>query len=246
MSSLSLPKLLARERGERNPSELAPLTAEQIAAWAKAHHKRAGAWPHEDSGPIPDAPGETWYNVNAALSQGCRSLPGGDSLAKLIGRTFNVRNQATTPRLTVRQILTWADEHRARTGKWPRTDSGPVEGVGGESWPEIDNALRRGTRGFKGGSSLYRVLKLYRRIPGRRTKLVRDVQAFGGRGRKPRGIRRETEDRAAAVELRQQGLTFPEIAGPLGVTPQRAEQLVRTSEERPELGRRKSARGRLR
>jgi len=55
----SLGKLLAERRGVRNPSNLPLLTEEQILAWADSHHDRTGSWPRKDSGPIPEAPGET-------------------------------------------------------------------------------------------------------------------------------------------------------------------------------------------
>jgi hypothetical protein len=63
-----------------------PLTVEQILAWAEAHHARAGAWPTCKSGPVPEAPGETWANIDNALRHGHRGLPGGDSLARLLNR----------------------------------------------------------------------------------------------------------------------------------------------------------------
>jgi hypothetical protein len=63
-----------------------PLTVEQILAWADAHHARTGRWPHAGSGPVEGAPGEVWGNVNAALYDGHRGLPGGDSLARLLDR----------------------------------------------------------------------------------------------------------------------------------------------------------------
>jgi CheY-like chemotaxis protein len=33
------------------------------------------AWPTLNSGPIHVADGQAWYNVNAALCDGCRGLP---------------------------------------------------------------------------------------------------------------------------------------------------------------------------
>ena len=68
------------------PAERPPLTIEQILAWADAHHARAGAWPAGRSGPVPEAPGEAWGNINGALRRGHRGLPGGDSLARLLNR----------------------------------------------------------------------------------------------------------------------------------------------------------------
>ena len=63
-----------------------PLMEEQILAWADAHHGRTGRWPNTRSGSVAGAPGQTWNAVNTALYAGYRGLPGGDSLAKLLGR----------------------------------------------------------------------------------------------------------------------------------------------------------------
>ncbi len=60
--------------------------------------------------------------------------------------------------LTVEQVLAWADEHRARTGKWPHTRAGEVAGAAGENWQAVNRALARGSRGLPGGSSLARLL----------------------------------------------------------------------------------------
>jgi hypothetical protein len=61
-----------------------PLTVEQILAWADAHHARTGRWPTARTGPVPEAPGEVWRNLDAALYRGGRGLPGGGSLARLL------------------------------------------------------------------------------------------------------------------------------------------------------------------
>jgi hypothetical protein len=66
----SLAKLLAERRGVRNRMQLPPLTEEQILEWADAFHERTGAWPTAKSGPITDAPGETWLAVQMALRNG--------------------------------------------------------------------------------------------------------------------------------------------------------------------------------
>jgi hypothetical protein len=81
----SLPQLLAAARGVRNTSGLPQLTDGQVLAWARAHKRRTGAWPSYDSGPVEDAGGETWGGINMALYKGRRGLPGGSSLAKLLG-----------------------------------------------------------------------------------------------------------------------------------------------------------------
>jgi hypothetical protein len=83
---LSLPALLAQHRDKRNKAALPPVTVEGILAWADAHQARTGEWPGVLSGPIPEAPGESWKAVNMALYRGFRGLPGGDSLAQLLRR----------------------------------------------------------------------------------------------------------------------------------------------------------------
>src|SRR5262245_56723864 len=62
------------------------------------------------------------------------------------------------PRLSEPQILNWCDAHHARTGPWPRMDSGLVGDQLGDNWRRVDTALRYGLRGLSGGSSLARLL----------------------------------------------------------------------------------------
>jgi hypothetical protein len=154
----SLPRLLARERGARNHQALPPLTESQIIAWAVDHRDRRGGWPNLHSGPIVTAPIETWMVVEVALRGGGRGLAGGSSLGQLLARRLEARTQAGRGRLTVRRILSWADEHHARTGQWPCCKLVHVEAAPGDNWKAIDTALRLGCRGLPGGSSLATLL----------------------------------------------------------------------------------------
>jgi hypothetical protein len=160
----SLARFLARHRGARNHMAVPPLTVGQVLAWADAHHARAGTWPTRSSGPIPEAAGEAWSAVDAALVVGARGLPGGDSLARLLARERGARNPADVPPLTVRQILAWADAHHARRGSWPTAHAGPVPGVPNESWGAINMALYKGRRGLRGGDSLAKLLERHRGV----------------------------------------------------------------------------------
>lgn len=161
----SLPRLLARFRGVRNRKALPPYTFKQILTWADAHYERHGEWPHQDSGAIADAPGETWTAVAIALSHGRRGLPGGTSLAKLLAKHRGMRNIGDLPAFRLREILAWADAHHRSTGMWPTHLSGPIADAPGETWFTVDKALRDGTRGMRGGSSLPRLLKRGRKVP---------------------------------------------------------------------------------
>lgn len=60
--------------------------------------------------------------------------------------------------LYVADILSWADEHRRRTGRFPQANSGVVGAKRDERWRNIDASLRQGSRGLPGGWSLARLL----------------------------------------------------------------------------------------
>lgn len=177
----SLARLLDAERGVRNPAAVPKLEHWEILVWADHHFDRTGRWPTANSGAIPDAPGEVWSAVDAALTAGTRGLPGNDSLARLLARRRGKRNSANLSPLTPELILGWADAHHARTGEWPHRGSGAVADAPGETWQAIVSALHNGRRGLPGGSSLARLLDAERGVasmgqPG--TKSVRPETAF--------------------------------------------------------------------
>lgn len=150
----SLAQLLAKKRRRRNVRNLSPFTVATILRWADEYHRRTGTWPHERSGPIAQSPDETWLAVDMALRKGLRGLPAGSSLPRLLAQNRGVRNEKDLPRLTMRTIRAWADDHRRQFGRWPRKGSGPVAAAPEERWSAIDTALHKGRRGLPGGSSL--------------------------------------------------------------------------------------------
>jgi hypothetical protein len=131
-----------------------PLTVETILAWADAHQARTGRWPSAGSGAIPEAPGDTWESINSALAQGHRGLPGGVSLSTLLKSHRGASAKSVKTSLYIEQILSWAEAHRRRIGKWPSADSGPLPEAPGENWRAINTALEEGLRGLPGGDSL--------------------------------------------------------------------------------------------
>ena len=165
----TLATLLEKHRGTRNIRNLPPLTAAKILAWADAHHARTGRWPTLYSGPIPDTRGETWRNVEGALSKGQRGWPGGNSLSLFLMRhgrrqfrDWRSNRCVRRERLTITQILAWADEFHRRRGRWPVVAGGPIRGTRHETWLSVDCALREGLRGLPGDSSLALLLEKYR------------------------------------------------------------------------------------
>lgn len=133
-------------------------------AWADAHHGRMGVWPRKETGRIADAPSETWMGVEMALSKGRRGLPGGSSLVRVLAEHRGLRNKGALPPLSQEVILSWADAHFARTGRWPVVMSGPIHGIQGETWQRVEESLARGYRGLPPGSSLARLLTEYRGV----------------------------------------------------------------------------------
>jgi hypothetical protein len=64
--------------------------------------------------------------------------------------------------LSEAMILVWVDDHKARTGNWPKRTSGPIRGTAHETWSAVDGALFQGNRGLKGGVSLIQLLARHR------------------------------------------------------------------------------------
>jgi hypothetical protein len=82
----ALAQLLAKGRGVRNKADLPCLKIKDILAWADVHHQCTRRWPTGESGPIAEAPGETWKAVEMALFEGLRGLRGGRTIARLLRR----------------------------------------------------------------------------------------------------------------------------------------------------------------
>jgi hypothetical protein len=158
----SLARLLAEQRGVRNLHDLLDLTIKQILAWVDAHKAKTGDWPNRESGRVKGSD-DTWSGINCALQKGLRGLPGGSSLAKLLSEHRGIRNKKDLPPLTIEQILTWTDAHKAVTGHWPNVKSAPPNGTE-ETWAGINAALSRGNRGLPSGSSLPKLLDEHRSV----------------------------------------------------------------------------------
>jgi hypothetical protein len=158
----SLAQLLAERRGVRNRKRLPRLREKTILAWADAYYAHQQKWPTVRSGPIPQAPGETWSGVNSALEKGLRGLPGKSSLAQLFAARRGVRNVKRLPPLTDKSILIWADAYYRHHKRWPTERSGPISQAPGETWGAVNSALRKGHRGLPKGSTLARFLECKR------------------------------------------------------------------------------------
>jgi len=195
------------------------LSIPAILRWADLHRERTGGWPKVLSGPVVGGPGGlTWGQIDHALRSGHRSLPGGDSLARLLARERGRRHNYGRPPLTAEAILGWARRFHEQTGQWPRVRSGTLALPAGENWAAVNNALQQGLRGLPGGDSLSRLL--------RRRFDWRDAKGPGA------GRRRNVKVRRQAARLRKAGHTLPEIARRLGVSKQAVYQLLHPEKRR--------------
>ena len=154
----SLFKLMLKHRGKSVKLRRRALTIQQILAWADAHRERTGKWPANRSGRIHGTADETWHGIAGCLYSGCRGLPRGWSLNKLLVkyRGKSVKSQRSV--LTIRQILAWADAYHERTGHWPTSRSGPIDGTSDETWHTVTASLSTGCRGLPQGLSLRTLL----------------------------------------------------------------------------------------
>ena len=155
---VDIPRLITKDfaqafyiRTVKKTTQLPSLTIQKILEWADDHHKRTGKWPIRKSGTIHLAEGQTWTGIDVALKHGNRGFPGGNSLAKLLSEQRGILNRLVQKTLTIQKILEWADEHKKRTGKLPKQDSGPVQAAKGEKWMNVNAALRLGGRNLPGG-----------------------------------------------------------------------------------------------
>jgi hypothetical protein len=82
---------------------------------ARHHLWQTGEWPTYQTGPVLAAPGEHCRAIEFCLAKGCRGVPGGDTLRRLLARRLGVLTVAI-PRLTEAEIPAWADEHHRTTG----------------------------------------------------------------------------------------------------------------------------------
>lgn len=80
----SLARLLAKRCGIRNHQQPPRLTDFKVLRWADVYFARHGKRPTAKSGQVEGTPGETWLAIDKALRAGCRGLPGGSSLARLL------------------------------------------------------------------------------------------------------------------------------------------------------------------
>jgi hypothetical protein len=152
---------MAHRKGLRKSRIRPPLTIKQILKWADQHFEEHGRYPNVNSGVVSGTFDEVWRRLDEALCQGRRGLPKKprSSLAQLLEKCRGVRNSEFPPKLSLNQIAKWAHHHYLKTGKWPRANTGPVDGAPGETWLAIDMALRKGVRrGLPQGSSLAKFL----------------------------------------------------------------------------------------
>ena len=152
----SLAQLLWEARGIWDGKQ--PLSEQKILRWAREHYEETGSWPTTTSGRLRNHPGEEWAALNMALTHRRRGLTRTTTLSRLLAEHYGERYRPSLGRITMRQIVDWAERHYARYGRWPTARSGAVHGAQRLTWAAINNALKSGTRGLPAGMTLAQVL----------------------------------------------------------------------------------------
>jgi len=135
------------------------LTFKQLLGWIDSHHMRTGEWPHIESGRVAEAPDLAWATIHARLKKGDVEGARERSLTRILRDHRGIWDSRGSVRLSPALVLKWADQHFARTGEWPITLSGPVQGRKGEMWCNIDVAMRNARRGYPRRQSLSQLLQ---------------------------------------------------------------------------------------
>ncbi len=159
-------QLQKKRKPRRRPPAIGrpEMSIKVILSWADTFHARTGRWPKPASGRIPESDGDNWMAVQNSLIRGHRGLPKSGTLIQLLAQHRGVRNIKNLPRLTIPQILSWADAFHERTGGWPQYTSGPIPKTNHETWSAVESALRDGRRGLRKGSSLAQLLTKHRGV----------------------------------------------------------------------------------
>lgn len=158
----SVADLLERHFGVCNPMNMPELDERFIVDRLIQHKSEFGSLPIAKSNTqvLGGYPCDTWKGYNSALVLGCRGLPGGSSLSKLMQTQFGVRNHMNLPRLTEEYISDRISDHHELLGKYPsaRCRKQVVGGYEGDTWSGYNASLAQGLRGLPGGSSLAKLL----------------------------------------------------------------------------------------
>lgn len=157
----SLARLLWEARGISEGRR--PLTEARIIQWAKDHYDATRRWPVTLSGKVRHHPDEDWAAIDMALRHTRRGLKRRTSLSRLLTAHLCERYNPSVGRITISQILEWADRHHRRTGRQPTHRSGAVHGTRHLKWSAIEYALKRGRRGLPRGTTLAQLLDKHRR-----------------------------------------------------------------------------------
>lgn len=80
----SLARLLAKNRGVRNPKQPPRLSVNLVLQWADTYKRSKGMWPTRHAGSIDGMDGETWAMIDRALVKQQRGLSSKYSLYRLL------------------------------------------------------------------------------------------------------------------------------------------------------------------
>jgi len=143
-------------------SEGKSLTIEKILAWADAHHDEQVFGPSRHFWSGAWRCGRDWSGINASFRYGGRGLRGSSPCRGLLAGTRQEAEDQRRPRLTIKQILAWADEHHeSERGVGPARTPGHSGHDDGEIGTTYKEPCTLECEAFR-GSSIAKLLRQYR------------------------------------------------------------------------------------
>lgn len=132
------------------------LNDNQVLERAMEHRTKTGKLPRICSGKVHGGlPGDTWADYHLWLKFRMKGLTAGMSLPRFLSLNLGAPYKHREDELTEDFICERANDHKTRTGYWPKHTSGKVHGgADGDTWSVYNHSLSRGKRGLPGGSSL--------------------------------------------------------------------------------------------
>lgn len=133
---------------------------EELSQWITSHYAFFRELPNAKCGKIGASGNRfTWQEVQSILMHGWEDVPAGTTLS-----VYLKKYRFSHIPLTVDQVLHWIDDYRLYAGEFPEARGVEmILGANGETWKDIDRALREGQRGLPSGSEACTLAEFIRR-----------------------------------------------------------------------------------
>lgn len=180
----SLAELVAHVSGEKHHLGRGKITKTDIIKEIRLFYDKNGKYPNVKSADKTSF-GLKWPSISRYLKHGCRGLEDGSSLSQLVEEISGIPNSHRL-KLTEKMIKNEIISFYSKFGKYPTSQSKENKPFG-STWMSINGALRSGSRGLEGDSSLYKlVCEISDKHVGNlnKTEIIREIALFNKKFKK--------------------------------------------------------------